>query len=185
MIFSDSGIRKAISDGRIRMDPFRDDLVQPASIDVTLGNRFVEFRPGNETIDPLEGVPEEAYNRYEADVMMLWPQGFVLGSTVERLTLPSDIAARVEGKSSLARLGLLVHVTAGFIDPGFSGEITLEIANLSPRPVRLYAGMRIAQIGFFGMGAPAKAPYGSATTGSKYQHQSGPVTSRYELNPRP
>lgn len=182
MIFSDGDIRKAIGDGRIGIDPFRDDLVQPASIDVTLGNRFIEFKTSGTTIDPLEGVPAEDYHGYDADVMVLWPQQFVLASTVERITLPSDITARVEGKSSLARLGLLVHVTAGFIDPGFSGEITLEIVNLAPRPIRLYAGMAIAQIGFFGMGAPSRHPYGSSEIGSKYQHQAGPVTSRYEQN---
>lgn len=178
-MLSDSEIRHAINQGRVKVDPFDEAMIQPASLEMTLGTTFVKFSDAYpEPIDPLNPPKAEEYETYEADVSVLWPGQFVLGSTVERLSLPADLCARVEGKSSLGRLGLIVHATAGFVDPGFAGHLTLEIANLNSRPILLHAGMRICQLSFVPMSAPARRPYGSGQLGSKYQGQAGPTPAR-------
>jgi len=177
----DNEILNKINMGSIYIDPLDITRVQPASIDLTLGGSFMEYDTRfTEPVDPIEGVPGiEEYVAYDADVMVIAPGRFVLGTTAEKITVGDTIAARLEGKSSLARLGLLVHATAGFIDPGFSGRITLEMYNCAPRPIRLYAGMSIAQIAFIQLTGPAVVAYGDARLRSKYQDQSGPVPSRY------
>ena len=178
-MLSDGEIRASITSGRIKVAPFRDEMVQPASIDVTLSTSFVEFDLSiSDPIDPLNPPGAEEYNRFEADAMVLWPRSFVLGSTAEIVTIPADIVCRIEGKSSLARLGLIVHATAGFVDPGWSGRLTLEISNLSHRPIQLQAGMRIAQLSFQSMSFRSRKPYGSPGLGSKYHGQVETTPSR-------
>lgn len=181
-MLSDTQIRAAIEKGRIGVTPYQDRLVQPASLDVTLAPSFMKFSDAfTDPIDPLDPPGEEEYDRFEADVMVLWPRQFVLGSTAETVTISNDIVCRIEGKSSLARLGLIVHATAGFVDPGWSGRLTLEISNLSPRPILLHAGMPVAQLSFQNMSAPARTPYGADGLGSKYRGQHEPTPSRRRL----
>lgn len=178
-MLSDIEIQRAITQGRIKVTPFDEGLIQPASLELTLATTFTKFSDAyTDPIDPLNPPTPEQYETYEADVGVLWPGQFVLGSTVERIALPADLCARVEGKSSLGRLGLIVHATAGFVDPGFAGHLTLEIANLNSRPILLHAGMRICQLSFVPMSAPARRPYGSPQLGSKYQGQNGPTPAR-------
>ena len=185
VILSDVSIRKAIAEGRILLDPFVEDHVQPSSVDVTLDNLFRVFR--NDTtpfIDPKES-QEDLTELVEVDAeraFILHPGEFVLGSTVERVQLPDDLVARLEGKSSLGRLGLLIHSTAGFVDAGFDGHLTLELSNVANLPIALYPGMKIGQLSFLQMTTPAERPYGSGATGSKYQGQRGPTPSRAYLN---
>ena len=156
-------------------------LLQPSSVDLHLGNRFRVFR-NNRTavIDPREEQPEltELVEITGDEPFILHPGEFVLGSTYEVVTLPDDVAARVEGKSSLGRLGLLTHATAGFVDPGFSGHVTLELANVATLPIKLYPGMKIGQFCFFRLSSPSEHPYGSEKYGSRYQGQRGPTPSR-------
>jgi dCTP deaminase len=185
MILSDRSIREAVADDRIGIEPFEDALVQPSSVDVRLDRLFRVFR--NHTagvIDvkkDLTGLTEEV--EIDGDgVFMLHPGEFVLGSTLERVRVPDDLVARIEGKSSLGRLGLLIHSTAGFIDAGFDGHITLELANVASLPITLYPGMKIGQISFMQMTSPADRPYGKGASGSKYQGQRGPTPSRYFEN---
>ena len=185
VILSDVSIRKAIAEGRILLDPFVEDHVQHSSVDVTLDNLFRVFR--NDTtpfIDPKES-QEDLTELVEVDAeraFILHPGEFVLGSTVERVQLPDDLVARLEGKSSLGRLGLLIHSTAGFVDAGFDGHLTLELSNVANLPIALYPGMKIGQLSFLQMTTPAERPYGSGATGSKYQGQRGPTPSRAYLN---
>ena len=185
MVLSDRDIRAAIADGRIGIDPFDPRCVQPASVDIRLDHRFRVFRSTRHAfIDlarPLDDVTElvEVPDRTP---FILHPGEFVLGSTRERLRLPDDLVSRVEGKSSLGRLGLLIHSTAGFIDPAWDGHITLELSNVNTIPITLYAGMRIGQLSFFTLSTPAERPYGSPELGSSYQGQSGPTPSRYRLD---
>jgi dCTP deaminase len=186
MILSDGTIRRLLAAGRIVIDPLEESFIQPASVDVRLDRTFLAFRRHTTTdIDPWN-TPDslmEPVHVAEGDSFILHPGEFVLGTTFERLTLPDDIVARIEGKSSLGRLGLLIHATAGFVDPGWTnGQITLELSNVAPLPIRLWPGMKIAQFSFMQMDAPAERPYGHPDLGSKYQGQSGPVASRYRQN---
>ncbi|WP_067574750.1 dCTP deaminase [Nocardia sp. NBC_01503] len=185
MLLSDRDIRKEIAEGRLGLDPFDDKLVQPSSIDVRLDSMFRVFNNTRYThIDPAQR-QDELTTLVEPGVnepFVLHPGEFVLGSTLEVCTLPDDLAGRLEGKSSLGRLGLLTHSTAGFIDPGFSGHITLELSNVANLPITLWPGMKIGQLCLFRLSSPAENPYGSAAAGSKYQGQRGPTPSRAYLN---
>src|SRR6187431_1896033 len=185
MILSDRDIRAEIDAGRIVIDPFVPEAVQPSSVDLHLGNRFRVFR-NNRTavIDPRQEQPEltELVEIAGDDPFVLHPGEFALGATLERVGLPDDLVARLEGKSSLGRLGLLIHSTAGYVDPGWEGTLTLELSNVANLPIALYPGMKIGQISFLRMTTAAEHPYGSQSTGSKYQGQRGPTPSRYYLN---
>ena len=185
MILSDRSLREAIGAGRIVVEPFDPSYIQPSSIDVRVDGLFRVFR--NHTagiIDvklDLTGLTELV--EIPADgVFVLHPGEFVLGSTLERVAVPDDLVARIEGKSSLGRLGLLIHSTAGFIDAGFDGHVTLELANVASLPITIYPGMKIGQISFMQMTTTADRPYGKGATGSKYQGQRGPTPSRYFEN---
>jgi dCTP deaminase len=185
VILSDRSLRKAIADQRIIIDPLDDNCIQPSSIDVKVGNLFRVFR--NHTaavIDVKQDLEDltELVSIPEGGVFMLHPGEFVLGSTRERVVVPDDLVARIEGKSSLGRLGLLIHSTAGFIDAGFDGHITLELSNVASLPITIYPDMKIGQISFVQMTTPADNPYGSGAHGSKYQGQRGPTPSRYFEN---
>ena len=185
MLLSDRDLRKELDAGRLGIDPFDAGMVQPSSIDVRLDRFFRVFDNSKYThIDPqLQQDELTSLVEKEGDEpFVLHPGEFVLGSTFELVTLADDLAGRLEGKSSLGRLGLLTHSTAGFIDPGFSGHITLELSNVANLPITLYPGMKIGQISFLQMTSPAEVPYGSAAVGSKYQGQRGPTPSRYWEN---
>src|SRR5690554_1244450 len=181
MLLSDRDIRAEIESGRVALDPFDPAMVQPASIDVRLDKYFRVFDNHKyAAIDPAEEQPELT-RLVEASgdgPFVLHPGEFVLGSTYESVTLPDDVAARLEGKSSLGRLGLLTHSTAGFIDPGFEGNVTLELSNMATLPINLWPGMKIGQLCFFRMSSAADHPYGSANYGSRYSGQRGPTASR-------
>lgn len=181
MLLSDRDIHKALDEGRIQLSPLERELVQPSSIDVRLDRVFRLFDNHRySVIDPA--VPQPGLTRRvitdESDPFVLHPGEFVLGSTYERVCLANDIAARLEGKSSLGRLGLLTHSTAGFIDPGFNGHVTLELSNTATMPILLYPGMRVGQLAFFALSSPSRNPYGSQSLGSHYQGQRGPTPSR-------
>jgi len=185
MILSDRTIREELAAGRIVIEPLDEGYIQPSSVDLTLDRYFRVFR--NHTmrvIDVKEDQEEltELVEIGEDDAFVLHPGEFVLGSTHERVALPTDLVARLEGKSSLGRLGLLIHSTAGFVDAGFDGHLTLELSNVANLPITLYPGMKIGQISFLRMTTPADVPYGSAAVGSKYQGQRGPTPSRYFEN---
>ena len=185
MLLSDRDIRAEIQSGRVGLDPFEEAMIQPSSVDVRLDRYFRVFENHRYPfIDPAVEQPE--LTREVATVgdepFVLHPGEFVLASTFEVITLPDDIAGRLEGKSSLGRLGLLTHSTAGFIDPGFSGHITLELSNVANLPVTLHPGMKIGQLCLFQLSSPAEHPYGSAKYGSRYQGQRGPTPSRSWLN---
>jgi dCTP deaminase len=185
MVLSDRTIATAIADGRIGIDPYDDALLQPSSVDVRVDRTFRVFHNARY---PFIDVKEEQEGLTEVmeidgdEPFILHPGEFVLGSTLERITLPDDLVARLEGKSSLGRLGLLIHSTAGFIDPGFDGHVTLELSNVANLPITIYYAMKIGQISFMQMTEPASAPYGSERIGSKYQGQRGPTPSRYWQN---
>ena len=181
MLLSDRDIRVQIDQGRVTIDPFDTDMIQPSSVDIRLDRYFRVFENHRYPhIDPAEDQPEltRPVEPDGAEPFILHPGEFVLGSTYEIITLPADIAARLEGKSSLGRLGLLTHSTAGFIDPGFSGHVTLELSNVATLPIKLWPGMKIGQFCFFQLSSPAENPYGSAKYGSRYQGQRGPTQSR-------
>ncbi|QNQ91150.1 dCTP deaminase [Corynebacterium poyangense] len=185
MLLSDRDIRAAIDSGDLQIDPFDSSLIQPSSIDVRMDRLFRVFNNSRYThIDPkleqedLTSLVEVA----EGDSFVLHPGEFVLAATLEHFTLPPHLAGRLEGKSSLGRLGLLTHSTAGFIDPGFSGHITLELSNTANLPIVLWPGMKVGQLALFQMSSPAETPYGSGALGSKYQGQRGPTPSRAYLN---
>jgi dCTP deaminase len=185
MVLSDRGIRTAIEAGRIRLDPFDEALIQPASIDVRCDRRFRVFNNSRYGfIDVKEEQPEltELIEIEDGGPFILHPGEFVLGATLERVTLGDDIVSRLEGKSSLGRLGLQVHSTAGFIDPGFDGHVTLELANVANLPITLYPDMKIGQMSFMDLDQAAANPYGSGALGSKYQGQVGPTPSAYWRN---
>ena len=182
MVLSDRTIRREIEDGRIAIDPFDASMVQPSSIDVRVDRRFRVFhnarypyidvrQPMEDLTELVEVGPDERF--------ILHPGEFVLGQTLERVTLPDDLVARLEGKSSLGRLGLLIHSTAGFVDAGFSGNLTLELSNVANLPITIYPGMKIGQISFFRLTTPADEPYGSKSRRSKYQGQRGPTASKF------
>jgi dCTP deaminase len=188
VILSDRSIREALTGGRIVIDPLEEANIQPASVDLRVDRLFRVFR--NHTAGTIDVKVEQCdlteLIEVPADgVFMLHPGEFVLGSTLERVALADDLVGRVEGKSSLGRLGLLIHSTAGFVDPGFDGHITLELSNVASLPITLYPGMKIGQVSFLAMTTAADHPYGSSTTGSKYQGQRGPTPSRYFENFRP
>ena len=185
MILSDRTIREELQAGRIVIDPLDERAVQPSSVDLRLGRffrvflnhttRVIDVKENQEDLTPLVEIKED-------DVFVLHPGEFVLGSTAERVQLPNDLVARLEGKSSLGRLGLLIHSTAGFVDAGWNGHLTLELSNVANLPITLYPNMKIGQISFLKMTTPADVPYGSAAVGSKYQGQQGPTPSRYYEN---
>jgi dCTP deaminase len=185
VLLSDRDIRAELDSGRIQLDPSAPEMVQPSSIDVRLDRFFRLFdnhkyahidpsQPQEDLTRLVEVDPEEAF--------ILHPGEFVLGSTYEQVTLPEDIAARLEGKSSLGRLGLLTHSTAGFIDPGFSGHVTLELSNMATLPIKLWPGSKIGQLCFFQLSSPAEHAYGSGPYLNRYQGQRGPTASRSHLN---
>jgi dCTP deaminase len=185
VILSDRSIHDALSAGRILIEPLDVRDVQPSSVDLHIDRYFRVFR--NDTtpyIDPKESQEDltEIVEVDDAGSFILHPGEFVLGSTLERVRLPDDLVARLEGKSSLGRLGLLIHSTAGFVDAGWDGHLTLELSNVANLPIALYPEMKIGQISFFQMTTPAEHPYGSTAKGSKYQGQRGPTPSRYYLN---
>ena len=185
MILSDVDIRKALAAGRIGVEPFDDDDVQPSSIDLHVDRYFRTFHnarhPYIDVKKPMDDLTELVEVPH-GEAFILHPGEFVLGSTSELVRLPDDLVARLEGKSSLGRLGLLIHSTAGYVDPGFEGHLTLELSNVANLPITIYPGMSIGQISFFVLSSPAENPYGSGTTRSKYQNQRGPTPSRYYEN---
>jgi dCTP deaminase len=185
VILSDRSLREAIAAGRLVVDPLDDDAIQPSSIDVRLDNRFRVFytarHPYIDVKQPMDDLTELVEVKPD-DAFILHPGEFVLGSTLEQVGIPPDLAARLEGKSSLGRLGLMTHSTAGFLDPGFVGHVTLELSNVANLPITLYPGMRIGQIAVFQLTTAAERPYGSRGVGSKYQGQRGPTPSRYWEN---
>ena len=181
MLLSDRDIRADIDNGRVVLDPWDPAMIQPSSVDVRLDKYFRLFDNHKyPVIDPSQDQPDltRLVEVDPSDGFVLHPGEFVLGSTLEAVTLPDDLAARVEGKSSLGRLGLLTHATAGFVDPGFTGHVTLELSNVATLPIMLWPGMKIGQLAFFRLSSPAEHPYGSATYGSHYQGQRGPTASR-------
>lgn len=181
MLLSDRDITARIDAGQVVLDPFDAAMVQPSSVDVRLDRFFRVFENHRYPhIDPAEEQPEltREITPPGDEPFILHPGEFVLGSTYELVTLPDDLAARLEGKSSLGRLGLVTHSTAGFIDPGFSGHITLELSNMATLPIKLWPGMKIGQLCFFQLSSPAEHPYGSSEAGSHYQGQRGPTPSR-------
>ena len=185
MILSDRDIRAAIRAGRIGIDPFDEADVQPSSVDLHV-DRFVRVfhnarHPYIDVKKPMEDLTEMVEVK-EEEAFILHPGEFVLGSTLEYVRLPVDLVARLEGKSSLGRLGLLIHSTAGYVDPGFEGHLTLELSNVANLPITIYPAMKIGQISFFQLTSEAENPYGSRNVGSKYQGQRGPTASRYYEN---
>ncbi|GAA4843323.1 dCTP deaminase [Actinomycetospora corticicola] len=185
MLLSDRDIRAEIAAGRVALEPFDETLLQPSSVDLRLDRHFRTFNNHAYThIDPalqqddLTRMVEPA----DDEAFVLHPGEFVLGSTYEVISLPDDVAGRLEGKSSLGRLGLLTHSTAGFIDPGFSGHVTLELSNVANLPIRLWPGMKVGQLCLFRLSSPSEHPYGSEIYGSRYQDQRGPTPSRSYVN---
>lgn len=185
MLLSDRDLRKELESGRLGVDPYDPKMLQPSSIDVRLDRYFRVFDNTKYThIDPSQQQDEltSLVEQTGDDPFVLHPGEFVLGSTFEMVTLPDDLAGRLEGKSSLGRLGLLTHSTAGFIDPGFSGHITLELSNVANLPITLWPGMKIGQLCLFRLSSAAEYPYGTKEAGSRYQGQRGPTPSRAYLN---
>jgi dCTP deaminase len=185
VILSDRSIREELAAGRIVIDPLDESCVQPSSVDLHIDRYFRVFLNHTMAIIDVKQDMEELTELVEIkddDVFILHPGEFVLGSTAERVALPADLVARLEGKSSLGRLGLLIHSTAGFVDAGWDGHLTLELSNVANLPITLYPGMKIGQISFLRMTTAAEQPYGSKGVGSKYQGQRGPTPSRYFEN---
>ena len=185
MLLSDRDITAALADGRLGIEPHDAGLVQPSSIDVRLDRFFRVFNNARYThIDPAQQQDDltTLVEPAAGEPFVLHPGEFVLGSTLEVVSLPDDLAARLEGKSSLGRLGLLTHSTAGFVDPGFSGSITLELSNVANLPITLWPGMKIGQLCLFTLSSPSEHPYGSSVYGSRYQDQRGPTPSRSYRN---
>ena len=185
MILSDRDIRAALAEGTIGIEPFDDADIQPSSVDLHVDRYFRTFHnaryPFIDVKKPMEDLTEMV-EVGEEEAFILHPGEFVLGSTSEYVRLPNDLVARLEGKSSLGRLGLLIHSTAGYVDPGFEGRLTLELSNVANLPITLYPGMKIGQISFFRLTSDAENPYGSGKVRSKYQGQRGPTPSRYYEN---
>lgn len=185
VLLSDRDIKAELAAGNITLEPSDESMVQPASVDVRI-DRYIRLFDNHRypVIDPAQDQPELT-RLIEVDPnegFILHPGEFILGSTFECVTLADDVAARLEGKSSLGRLGLLTHSTAGFIDPGFSGHVTLELSNVATLPIRLWPGMKIGQLCFFRLSSPAERPYGAGATHSRYHGQRGPTASRAHLN---
>ena len=185
MVLSDRTIRAEVEAGRIVLEPFDPGLIQPASVDVRVDRSFRVFHnaryPFIDVRQRMEGLTE-LLEVHGDEPFILHPGEFVLGQTLERLTLADDLVARLEGKSSLGRLGLLIHSTAGFVDPGFSGNLTLELSNVANLPITIYRGMPIGQLSFMRMDRAVERPYGSGADGGKYQDQTEPTASRFYLN---
>jgi dCTP deaminase len=185
VVLSDRTIREEIESARIVIDPFEPANVQPSSVDVRVDNRFRVFHnaryPYIDVRQPMDDLTELVEVSGD-EPFILHPGEFVLGQTLEKVTLPDDLVARLEGKSSLGRLGLLIHSTAGFVDAGFSGNLTLELSNVANLPITIYHRMPIGQLSFMRMDGPVDRPYGSGETGSKYQGQAEPTPSRFYLN---
>jgi dCTP deaminase len=185
VVLSDRTIRSEIEGGRIVIDPYDPGMIQPSSVDLRVDRRFRVFHnsrhPFIDVRQPMEDLTE-AVEVPEDRPFILHPGEFVLGQTLERVSLPDDLVARLEGKSSLGRLGLLIHSTAGFVDSGFSGNLTLELSNVANLPITIYHGMPIGQISFMRMDGPVEHPYGSGENASKYQGQDEPTPSRFYLN---
>jgi dCTP deaminase len=185
MVLSDRTIREEIEAGRIVLDPFDPSMIQPSSVDVRVDRSFRVFNnaryPYIDVREPMEDLTE-LVTVEDDEPFILHPGEFVLGQTLERVRLPNDLVARLEGKSSLGRLGLLIHSTAGFVDSGWEGNLTLELSNVANLPITIYHGMPIGQISFMRMDKPVERPYGTGETGSKYQGQAEPTPSRYYLN---
>ncbi len=176
---------RRLEEGSIEIDPFDSSLLQPSSVDVRVDRYFRVFHNARYPYIDVREPQEDLTELLEIDgesPFILHPGEFVLGSTLERVRLPDDLVARLEGKSSLGRLGLLIHSTAGFIDPGWNGHVTLELSNVANLPITIYYGMKIGQVSFVQMSEPAEKPYGSSALGSKYQGQRGPTPSRYWQN---
>lgn len=181
MVLSDRTIREEIAAGRLRIEPLDEDCLGPASVDIHLDRTFRVFRTGHTAFIDVRQPTDDLTEVVEIDPdtpFFIQPGEFVLATTRETLTLPDDIVAQVEGRSSLGRLGLLIHATAGFVDPGWTGKLTLELSNVAKMPIALYEGMRIGQVSFLRMSTPVERPYGTASLGSKYQGQLGPTPSR-------
>jgi dCTP deaminase len=179
---SDGTIRRLVEDGRLKIDPYDETMVQPSSIDVRLGDSFRVFHNHRVTAidlrDPPDNLTEEVTIAAD-EPFVIHPGEFCLGRTMEWVELPDDLVSRVEGKSSIGRLGLIVHATAGFVDPGWKGTLTLELNNLTRVPIKLYQGLPIAQLSFMALDTPAERPYGSPGLGSHYQGQTAATESRY------
>jgi dCTP deaminase len=185
VILSDRDIRAAVSSGAVGIEPFDDAGVQPSSVDLRVDRFFRTFHNARHPYIDVKKPMDDLTELVEVDddeAFILHPGEFVLGSTREYVRLPDDLVARLEGKSSLGRLGLLIHSTAGYVDPGFEGHLTLELSNVANLPITIYPGMKIGQISFFRLTSPAESPYGSGRVGSKYQGQRGPTPSRYHEN---
>ena len=185
MLLSDRDIQAEIAAGRVQLEPFETAMVQPSSVDVRLDRYFRVFENHRYPhIDPAQEQPDltRLVEPTGEEPFILHPGEFALASTYEVVTLPDDVAGRLEGKSSLGRLGLLTHSTAGFIDPGFSGHVTLELSNVATLPIKLWPGMKIGQLCLFRLSSAAEHPYGSAKYGSRYQGQRGPTPSKSFLN---
>lgn len=185
VLLSDRDIRAELEDGRVVLEPYDPGMIQPSSVDVRLDRYFRVFE--NHRYPHIDPAEEQADLTREVETgsdeaFILHPGEFVLASTYEVITLPDDVAGRLEGKSSLGRLGLLTHSTAGFIDPGFSGHVTLELSNVATLPIKLWPGMKIGQLCLFRLSSPAEHPYGSSIYGSRYQGQRGPTPSRSFAN---
>ena len=185
MVLSDRTIRRLLGEGRIVIDPYDETLLQPSSVDVRVDRFFRVFHnaryPFIDVKQPQEDLTE-LVEIADEEPFILHPGEFVLGSTLERIQLPDDLVSRLEGKSSLGRLGLLIHSTAGFVDPGWDGHVTLELSNVANLPITIYYAMKIGQLSFVQLTEPAERPYGSDALGSKYQGQRGPTPSRYWQN---
>jgi dCTP deaminase len=186
MVLSDRTIRRLLDEGRIEIDPYDPSLLQPSSVDVRVDRYFRVFHnaryPYIDVKEPQEELTELVEISDDERPFILHPGEFVLASTLERIRLPDDLVARLEGKSSLGRLGLLIHSTAGFIDPGWDGHVTLELSNVANLPITIYHAMKIGQLSFVQLSEPAETPYGAGALGSKYQGQQGPTPSRYFEN---
>jgi len=185
VLLSDRDIRAEVQAGRVGLEPYEPTMIQPSSIDVRLDRFFRVFE--NHRYPHIDPAQEQSELTREVEPIgdepfILHPGEFVLGSTYEVVSLPDDVAARLEGKSSLGRLGLLTHSTAGFIDPGFTGHVTLELSNVATLPIKLYPGMKIGQLCFFRLSSPSEHPYGTSAYGSRYQNQRGPTPSRSHAN---
>ena len=185
MVLSDATIARLLAEGRLEIDPYDEALLQPSSVDVRVDRFFRVFHNNRYPFIDVKVEQAELTELVEVEEehpFVLHPGEFVLGSTLERIRLPDDLVARLEGKSSLGRLGLLIHSTAGFIDPGWDGHVTLELSNVANLPITIYHGMKIGQISFMQLSEAADHPYGSGDLGSKYQGQMGPTPSRYWQN---
>ncbi len=185
MVLSDRTIREEIEAGRLVFDPYDSAMVQPSSVDVRVDNRFRVFHnaryPYIDVRQPMDDLTELVEVSGE-EPFILHPGEFVLGATLERVALPDDLVARLEGKSSLGRLGLLIHSTAGYVDPGWEGTLTLELSNVANLPIKLYDGMKIGQISFQRLSSPVEIGYGDERIGSKYRGQTDPTASRYHAD---